>query len=181
MRNTYDAQDRPIKEFVGYLPVTEDLDLASTNYNNEMIKDCLRKDCRLLASILAGQALSPMATLPCASFQESVKDDSFISFYEDGRGKVHSTEAVPPFDNHDILLRKTIEVDRYDESLLPYMELYTGNRDEDLLPIETIPNSDVNYYGQNLSPDGFCNSNPAGPINGFLELNELAFSSKYLQ
>ncbi|KAJ4829208.1 hypothetical protein Tsubulata_024516, partial [Turnera subulata] len=167
LRNiTDETPDRPSKEFVKYSSNIEELDPANRSCNYEMIADCLKKDCQLLASILAGQALPPLAASPSASLQNSNKDNSFLPFYEDGRDKVHSSITVSHLDNHNPLSRKTNDVDRYDESQLPpyYKKLYRGDRNVNLLPNETLPNLDVNYYMEDQPQSDFYHLSPAGPI-----------------
>ncbi|KAF2283340.1 hypothetical protein GH714_002419 [Hevea brasiliensis] len=146
------------------------------------VQDEQNKDLvRLLASILAGQTLPPIETISCISNQGSNKDNSFTLVYEDGSDMLNSPITVASFDNHSSLKRKPNEEARCENLHPSNKKLDNGNRDEDLLPRHTLPNSDLNYYHQNQLQESFYTSNTFDPISGLLELNELAFSGKYLQ
>ncbi|KAF2321777.1 hypothetical protein GH714_002688 [Hevea brasiliensis] len=149
--------------------------------NEYRLLDATVKPSRLLASILAGQTLPPIETISCISNQGSNKDNSFTLVYEDGSDMLNSPITVASFDNHSSLKRKPNEEARCENLHPSNKKLDNGNRDEDLLPRHTLPNSDLNYYHQNQLQESFYTSNTFDPISGLLELNELAFSGKYLQ
>ncbi|XP_021681110.2 NAC domain-containing protein 68-like [Hevea brasiliensis] len=180
-KKTNEVQDEQNKDLVRYLQNMEEACRTYTNYNNDMITDCLNNGCRLLASILAGQTLPPIETISCISNQGSNKDNSFTLVYEDGSDMLNSPITVASFDNHSSLKRKPNEEARCENLHPSNKKLDNGNRDEDLLPRHTLPSSDLNYYHQNQLQESFYTSNTFDPISGLLELNELAFGGKYLQ
>ncbi|EEF36048.1 NAC transcription factor 29 [Ricinus communis] len=167
-KNSSEVQDSHNKDLFWYLPKMEEACRTYTNYNTDMITECLNKDCRLLASILAGQTLPPIDTISCVSNQESNKDNSLtLVYHEDGSNKLNSPITVPSFDS------SSPNEDARCNNFLPSDNQVSSTRNEDILPRDTIPCTDVKYYGQNQSQDSFYNPNPCDQISGFLELNEL--------
>lgn len=53
-----------------------------TDYKTDMIADCLNKDCRLLASVLAGQTLPSIETVSCVGNQarDKLRTAIFLRF-----------------------------------------------------------------------------------------------------
>lgn len=178
-KNINEVQDDQNKDDIWYLPKMEEARGTYTNYSNELITDCFNKDRRFLASILAGQTLPPIDTISCLSNQRSDKDNSVV--YEDGSDMLNSPITVSSFDNHSSLKMKPNEEARCENLHPSNNKLNNGNRDEDLLPRYMVPSSDLNYYHQNQSQERVYAPNTYDPINGFLELDELAFYCKYLQ
>ncbi|XP_021683845.2 NAC domain-containing protein 2-like [Hevea brasiliensis] len=180
-KNMYEVRDTQNKDLVWYSPKMEEAFCAYTDYNTDMIADCLNKDFRFLASILAGQTSPPIETISCVSNQGSNMDNSFTSVYEDGSNKLNSLVTISSFDNYSSLKRKTSEESSHDNLHPSNKKLNNGNRDEDFLPGDTLGSSYLNYYHQNQSQESFYTPNTFDPVSGFLELNELAFNGKYLQ
>lgn len=175
-RNTFEVEESAKKELVRYLTNAEEVHPTHTNYNTDMITECLNKDCRLLASILAEQALPPIETISRVNFQGINKGNSFTLVYDDGNNKVNYPITVSSSENNNALKRKCNEEDGHHNLLPCNKKLNSGNRIEDLPPSKTLSGNDVNYYGQSQSQDRLYDPNPSDPIVSFLELNEFTFT-----
>ncbi|CAN0905048.1 NAC domain-containing protein 2 [Linum grandiflorum] len=164
-KNPYDVNGSPVKETVSYLPVKEE---ATTPYmmncDNDMIRDCLNQDCRVLASLLVGQTLPPI---------DKIKTNN------DSNSPPPIT--VSPFENYvNPLKRKSRDED--DNGFLPENKKSNSRDEQDLLGCCGADNNDVSYNnGQNQSQDAFYNEDAMDPMIGLLELNEFGFSGKYLE
>ncbi|WCJ41059.1 NAC domain containing protein 2 [Euphorbia peplus] len=76
-KNTYeDVEETKNKDLWSLLPRVEEACRPYTTYKNDMINECLKNDCPVLASILAGQALPPIqATSQGSNMNTSVYED----------------------------------------------------------------------------------------------------------
>lgn len=153
---------------------------ACINHNDDMIRDCLTKDCGLLASILAGQALPPIETVSSLSCEGSNNGNTFTPAYSKGAsGCVNSPLPVSSKDTlFNPLKRKPSEENWY-ENLLPFnKKSICDDKDLDFPSSKPLPNNDINSYSQCQE---LIYNNPTDTLVDFQELNELAFTSKYFQ
>ncbi|XP_050215264.1 NAC domain-containing protein 2-like [Mercurialis annua] len=178
-KNTTEGQDSQNRDSAWFIPDMEETCRTYISYKTDMITNCLNQDCQVLASILAGQALPPIETVSGVSNQGSNKDNSF-TYLEEGSEKLNSSITIFSSDSSSTLKRKPNEDVGFNKLLLSDKKFSNINRYEHLLPRDTILRCDENYYGQNQSHDSFCTPNTFDHVTGFLELNELSFSSKYL-
>ncbi|KAJ0084679.1 hypothetical protein Patl1_30728 [Pistacia atlantica] len=163
---------------VRYSPKIDEARPTYTDRNTDMITDCLYKDCGLLALILANQPLPPIQTI-----SSSNNGNSFTSVYEGGGhsdniGK--SPLTVSSLDTYfNPLKRKpSVQENRYENILLSNRTPNNDSMNEDLPLNKTLPNDNLNYYTQ--CHEGIY-PNMSDPITDFQELNEFAFTGKYLQ
>ncbi|CAN1145532.1 NAC domain-containing protein 2 [Linum perenne] len=166
-KNSYDGHGSPVKETVSYLPIKDEAPTPyMMNCDNDMIRDCLNQDCRVLASLLVGQTLPPI-------------DNKTNGTNNNNNNK--SPITVSPFENYvNPLKRKPSDKETINDNFLPdpKKSSTTGsNMDEqDLLGC-----GGATYNDQNQSQDGFYNEDAMDPMIGLLELNEFGFSGKYLE
>lgn len=179
----YEIQDAHRAQLESYPPKIEEAlptpAYTSNNNNADMIRDCLNKDCRLLASILSGQALPPIHTVSTLGCQGSNNGNSSTSIvFEDGTAdKVNSPLTFSSLDTYfNPLKRKPNEENKYENLFPSNKTLNCDNRDQVLSFSKALLNNDINYYGQ--CQEGIC-TNPSDPSIDFQEVHELPFTSKY--
>ncbi|KAM3692317.1 hypothetical protein ACJW30_08G078000 [Castanea mollissima] len=151
-KNTSEDQDSCGLELPRYPP------------RSDIIRDCQDKDCQLLASILASQALPPIQTISSLSFDASNKANSFTSVYGNGPNNLNTPIPVSSLESYiNQLERKSSEESKYYENFLSNEILKDRNENKDLQPSKTLAIYDMNYYSQGQSQDIF-NPKPSGPI-----------------
>ncbi|KAH9700720.1 NAC domain-containing protein 18 [Citrus sinensis] len=179
-KSAWEIHNTQRAELVNDSPRTEMARPAYVNHNDDMIRDCLTKDCRLLASILAGQALPPIETFSSLSCQGSNNGNSSTPAYgECAPGGVNSPLTVSSKDTLFNPLKRKPSEENWCENLLPFnKKSICDNKDLDFPLSKALPNHGIDYYSQ--CQEGIYN-NPSDTLIDFPELNELAFTSKYLQ
>ncbi|KAM3740088.1 hypothetical protein ACB098_08G072800 [Castanea mollissima] len=162
-KNTSEDQDSCGLELPRYPPKIE-VQPTNINYYSDIIRDCQDKDCQLLASILASQALPPIQTISSLSFDASNKANSFTSVYGNGPNNLNTPIPVSSLGSYiNQLERKSSEESKYFENFLSNEILKDRNENKDLQPSKTLAIYDMNYYSQDQSQDIF-NPKPSGPI-----------------
>lgn len=168
-KSTCNSQDSSNPEFWNCLPKVEQTQPAYANPNTDIIKDFLYKDCRLLASILAGQA-PPISSV---SFQGT--NDG----YEVGTNKVNSTISISSLGIiSDTLQRKSIEEITKENPFRIDNNLESKNNDVDVLPSKQLEGNYINCYNPNHSQNDILKANATDTTN-FEELNEMAILGRY--
>lgn len=168
-KSTCNSQDSSNPEFWNCLPKVEQTQPAYANPNTDIIKDFLYQDCRLLASILAGQA-PPISSV---SFQGT--NDG----YEVGTNKVNSTISISSLGIiSDTLQRKSIEEITKENPFGIDNNLDSKNNDEDVLPSKQLEGHYINCYNPNHSQNDTLKANATDTTN-FEELNEMAILGRY--
>ncbi|KAL4611020.1 hypothetical protein ACB092_08G093400 [Castanea dentata] len=161
--NTSEDQNSCGLELPRYPPKVE-VQPTNINYYSDIIRDCQDKDCQLLASILASQALPPIQTISSLSFDASNKANSFTSVYGNGPNNLSTPIPVSSLGSYiNQLERKSSEESKYYENFLSNEILKDRNENKDLQPSKTLAIYDMNYYSQDQSRDIF-NPKPSGPI-----------------
>ncbi|KAA8550419.1 hypothetical protein F0562_002103 [Nyssa sinensis] len=182
-KNTWEAQDSPSKELVGYLPKFEELPSTHTKPNANIITDnILYKDYRLLAYMLAGYSLPAIETISSANFQRGNVGNSFDSVYADSSDKGNSPVEVTFLDSFfNPSKGKPSEGNGY-ENLLPSTKMVTNDgKNEDLLPDNTLTIKDTDFYSHNQSQEDIFNLSPSHSIGNLQELNDSVFTGRFLQ
>ena len=161
-KNKSEDQDSCGLELPRYSPKIE-VQPTYINYYSDIIWDCQDKDCQLLASILASQALPPIQTISSLSFDTGNKANSFTSVYGNGPNNLNTPIPVSSLGSYiNQLERKSIEENKY-ENFMSNEILKDRNENKDLQPCKTLAIYDMNYYSQDQSQDIF-NPKPSGPI-----------------
>lgn len=162
-KNTSEDQDSCGLELPRYPPKIE-VQPTNINHYSDIIRDCQDKDCQLLASILASQALPPIQTISSLSFDASNKANSFTSVYGNGHNNLNTPIPASSLGSYiNQLERKSSEESKYYENFLSNEILKDRNENKDLQPSKTLAIYDMNYYSQDQSQDIF-NPKPSGPI-----------------
>lgn len=147
-RNAYEDLDRNnSKDIIWHLPVIEEACRPYDNYENDMINECLKKDCGVLASILAGKTLPIIQSISSVGNQGSSVDNGFTSAYEDGRC----------FNTYGSLKRKPNEEVECDNFVPSNKKISTDNGNEEIQPREKQSQSGESFYNPNMFDlfDGF--------------------------
>ncbi|TQE00620.1 hypothetical protein C1H46_013747 [Malus baccata] len=172
-KNTCNAQDIYNTEFWRCLPKSgPTVRPTSPIHRADIITDFLYKDCRVLASILAGQPPSPIET-SSASFQGS-KDSNPVG----SNNKVKSTVSISSSGINSTLKRK-IREENTKENLFPLINLESNNKDGNVLLSKKLAAGNVvNCYIPNHLQNDIPKANPTVPAN-FEEFNEMGFLATY--
>lgn len=116
-KNTSKDQDSCGLELPRYPPEIE-VQPTYINYYSDIIRDCQDKDCQLLASILASQALPPIQTISSLSFDASNKANSFTSVHGTGPNNLNTPIPVSTLGSYNNQLEwKSSEENKYENFL----------------------------------------------------------------
>ncbi|GLU19010.1 hypothetical protein SLE2022_352810 [Rubroshorea leprosula] len=175
-----EVQHSQSTELMRYLCRTEGYP-TFTDYKNAMISDCLKQDCQLLASILAGQISSTMETISGSSFQwrkDTVNCTSVHEHSSESSDKVNLPIKISSLDldGYFNTLNRKLDVKNGHGNILPSNQKLSGdNRIEDPLANKAVDNNALNYYSQTQYEGGIYNSNSSDSSIKFQGLKELAF------
>ncbi|XP_038706501.1 NAC domain-containing protein 72-like [Tripterygium wilfordii] len=171
LKSTSDIQGSHNSEIVGSVPNIEHGHArpSDTDYCNDMIRDCLNKNCCVLASLLAGQPIPSMEAISGVSFQGCNNANSFPMAYGEG-GKVNPPMAVSSLDYYfNPLERKPDEETSY-EIINPFnKKLNSNDREEDYILWQALTDKDVNF-------SSIYNHSSTDRIIDYQELKELALT-----
>ena len=116
-KNTSKDQDSCGLELPRYSPKIE-VQPTYINYYSDIIWYCQDKDCQLLASILASQALPRIQTISSLSFDASNKANSFTSVHGTGPNNLNTPIPVSSLGSHNNQLEwKSSEENKYENFL----------------------------------------------------------------
>ncbi|CAI0542341.1 unnamed protein product [Linum tenue] len=188
-KNPFDLQlagGSPVKETVRFLPMSssseQDLNPRPSpppsymNCDNDMIRDCLNQDCRVLASLLVGQTLPSIDATTANNNARSTNPTSNNNNNNttDFIGASSPITVVSSYDNYTTSPGMKRKLSDDGETLI-----------NDFLSSPALKKSNNNNDGNQQSHDqedgsgGFYSEDAMDPMIGFLELNEFGFSGKY--
>lgn len=144
-KKTCKVQGSHSPESVGCIPKVEQ---CSTCANDEMIADCLYKDCPQLAYILAGKASIPVKTIL------SVNLESYFNLPKLKSSEENKNENLLSFNNN----------------------LDSRNKYDDFLPGKIMAADTINRYIQNQFHHEILNVIPMNSSIKFQDLKELALT-----
>ncbi|XP_059663806.1 NAC domain-containing protein 1-like [Cornus florida] len=167
-KNTWEVGS-PRKEPVGCLSKIQELPSPQKEPYPDVITDyLLYKDCHPLPYMLDSQTLPPMETISSPSFQYNNEGNNCGSSYQDNFFSPSKAKLAN-------------EVRGY-QNVLPSTKMVSNdNKNEDLLPGNTLPTKNTNLYSHSPSQGDIFNPNPSDAIITLQELNQSFFTERFLQ